>query len=360
MSLSDRLAALTPPSELVDWSLFAVVVVLVATGLATAFAGSLGDAWVFVAHGVAGLSLVALVGVKLYRVRTRIRAGIRARSGTVGLSLLLTTLALGALGTGLWFVFGGPLFVGPVALLVVHVLFGLAVVPVLWLHLRDRLHPPTAALSESDRRDALRYAGLAGAGAVAWRAQKAVNRALDTDSANRRFTGSRERGSGDGNRFPVTMWVADDPEPVDPAAWSLSVEGAVAEPFALGYGDLPTDADRRAVIDCTSGWYSEHDWSGVRVGDLLERADVDDDARWVQFRSVTGYRWSLPLAEARGAVLATAVDGESLSHGHGFPLRLVAPERRGFQWVKWVESVRVTRRRELGEWVAIFVSGLDE
>jgi DMSO/TMAO reductase YedYZ molybdopterin-dependent catalytic subunit len=346
----------------VDWSLLVAVLVLLASGLATGFAGSLGDAWLFVLHGVAGLALVVLVALKLHRVRARVRAGVRARSGTVGLSLLLTALVGGALATGLWFVLGGPLYLGPLALLVLHVLFGLAVVPVLWLHLRDRLHAPTTALGASERRDALRYAGLVGAGAVAWRTQKTLNRALGTDSADRRFTGSRERGSGDGNRFPVTMWVADDPTPVDAGRWSLSVAGAVSEPVTLSYDDLPVDAgtDRRAVLDCTSGWYSEHTWTGVPVGDLLERADLADDARWVQFRSVTGYRWSLPVEEARGALLATAVDGEALSHGHGFPLRLVAPERRGFQWVKWVESVRVTRRRELGEWVAIFASGLSE
>jgi DMSO/TMAO reductase YedYZ molybdopterin-dependent catalytic subunit len=56
-------------------------------------------------------------------------------------------------------------------------------------------------------------------------------------------------------------------------------------------------------------------------------------------------------------MLATHVDGEELSHGHGFPLRLVAPGRRGFQWVKWVEEVRVTRRRDHSERLAIFVSG---
>lgn len=355
-----RLATLAPSSELVDWSLFVSVVVLLTTGLATGFAGGLDDAWLFVVHGVAGLSLVVLVAVKLYRVRARIRAGIRARSGTVGLSVLLAGLVLGTLGTGLWFVFGGPLYLGGLALLVLHVLLGVAIVPVLWLHLRDRLHAPTAALEGADRRDALRYAGLIGAGAVAWRSQRTVNRLLGTDSAGRRFTGSRERGTDDGNRFPVTMWVADDPEPVDPGTWSLSVDGAVTDPFTLDHDDLSADGRRRAVIDCTSGWYSEHEWAGVRVADLLERAGPTGDARWVQFRSVTGYRWSLPVEEARGALLATAVDDERLSHGHGFPLRLVAPGRRGFQWVKWVESVRVTRRRELGEWVAIFASGLSE
>jgi DMSO/TMAO reductase YedYZ molybdopterin-dependent catalytic subunit len=35
------------------------------------------------------------------------------------------------------------------------------------------------------------------------------------------------------------------------------------------------------------------------------------------------------------------VAGAPLSPGHGAPVRLVAPGRRGFWWVKWVESVTV-------------------
>ena len=156
----------------------------------------------------------------------------------------------------------------------------------------------------------------------------------------------------------MTSWVADDPDPVDADGWRLSVGGAVADPLELSYAELAADDERRALLDCTSGWYSEHDWQGVSVDSLLEAVEPADDAAWVSFRSVTGYRWSLPVEEARGALLATAVDGEQLSHGHGFPLRLVAPGRRGFQWVKWVESVRVTRRRDHAERLAVFVSGL--
>lgn len=111
------------------------------------------------------------------------------------------------------------------------------------------------------------------------------------------------------------------------------------------------------MLDCTSGWYSEHDWQEVAVADLRDRTDY---ARWVQFRSVTGYRWSLPIEEARDAMLATHVDGERLTHDHGFSMRLVAPGRRGFQWVKWVTEVRVTKRRDVGESIAIFVSGFEE
>ena len=64
-------------------------------------------------------------------------------------------------------------------------------------------------------------------------------------------------------------------------------------------------------------------------------------ARSVTFTSVTGYYRRFSLEEAERYVLATHVGGRPLSHGHGFPVRLVAPEKRGFEWVKWVVEIEV-------------------
>jgi DMSO/TMAO reductase YedYZ molybdopterin-dependent catalytic subunit len=58
--------------------------------------------------------------------------------------------------------------------------------------------------------------------------------------------------------------------------------------------------------------------------------------------SHTGYRWGFSLSDARDFVLATHVGDEQISHEHGAPVRLVAPGRRGFEWVKWVVRVEVT------------------
>jgi DMSO/TMAO reductase YedYZ molybdopterin-dependent catalytic subunit len=37
----------------------------------------------------------------------------------------------------------------------------------------------------------------------------------------------------------------------------------------------------------------------------------------------------------------------------------VAPGRRGFQWVKWVERIEVRRRGDPAQWVVTLVSGFD-
>ena len=58
--------------------------------------------------------------------------------------------------------------------------------------------------------------------------------------------------------------------------------------------------------------------------------------------SVTGYRRRFPVADAQALWLATSVQGRPLTPGTGAPVRLVAPNRRGFWWVKWVDSVELS------------------
>jgi DMSO/TMAO reductase YedYZ molybdopterin-dependent catalytic subunit len=59
-------------------------------------------------------------------------------------------------------------------------------------------------------------------------------------------------------------------------------------------------------------------------------------------RSVTGHAWSFAVEDMREALLATHVGDEELAPGHGYPVRLVVPGRRGFQWIKWVGRIEVS------------------
>ena len=331
------------------------VVVAVTSGLVSLVSGQPGNWWVFALHGVAGFVLLVALYWKLRRVRARVTKARWTR--TVVVSVVLTLLALGAITSGVVWSFGGNVQIALWNLLNLHILLGLLVVPVLVVHLRSRFRLPKRADFEG-RRTVVVYGGLALVGAGAWVLQRAVNRVTGL-AGERRFTGSRERGEFAGNAFPVTSWMADDPDPVDEAEWELQVVGAVEQPYAASYGTIADYDDREAAtLDCTSGWYARSEWEGVRVGRLLDEAAVTDDAAYVSFRSVTGYRWALPVEEARDALLATRVDGETITDGHGFPARLVAPGRRGFQWVKWVETVEVRRNPDPGQWAAIFVSWL--
>ncbi len=351
-----------PQPATVDGAILVLVGFEVLSGLTSLLLGTPNWGWLFAAHAVAGLSLVVLLGWKLNRVWPRLlRAA--TRPDHVVSSILLSVLAIAALATGIAWAMLDPIRIQGFTLLTVHMGLGLLAVPVLVWHLRHRFRLPTTRDVEG-RRTVLQFAGTVGAAALVWRFQDVLARVSGLLSVEERFTGSKRAG-GSGNDFPVTSWVADDPDPIDPGDWSLSIQGLVETPVELTYDELVGDSAMRAVggtetavLDCTSGWYAEREWRGVRLDDLLATVEPTAAASWVSVRSVTGYRWSIKLDETGDAMLATHVEGERLTHGHGAPLRLVLPGRRGFQWVKWVESVEVRRHEDLSRWIAIHVSGL--
>ena len=348
---------LTPTPRIVDLSLLLSILAAFLTGLVSLVSGTPGLWWVFALHGIVGVCLVVVLALKLRRVAPRLRP--RFWNVRTVASVFALAAAVAALGTGVFWSFGGNFQVLQWNAMNIHILFALLLAPPLLAHLVHRFRLPSRE-EVSNRRTVLQYLLLVGGAVLAWRLQRGVVSALEL-ADDRRFTSSRERGEQSGNTFPVTMWVADDPDPIDTEEWSLRVTGAVEKPSAFNYDELlDTEDELRATLDCTSGWYTTQDWRGVGIDRLLDTVDPDPDANWVSFRSVTGYRFSLPIEEARGALLATHVGEESLTHGHGSPTRLVAPGRRGFQWVKWVESVEVRKDPDYGQWVAIFTSGFGD
>lgn len=351
------LSALRPPPRAVDWSIFTAVLLAAGSGVLS-FLG-VRPAWtpVFWLHRVVGLVLLVLIGFKLARVRYRLTDSRQWQPSTV-LSVLTALVALATIGTGVVWVFGFAPELPYIHFLSVHVGLGLVLVVLMLAHQRTRFRPPRRVDFER-RRTTMQYSVLLVAGALTYRGQQLLNGVFDTGGDERRLTGSR-RQDGSGNAsFPATSWVADSPDPVNLESYELTVEGAVDSPATLSYEQLDPNRSAAVLLDCTSGWYTEQQWEGVAIEDLLSLVDPDSAATHVRFVSVTGYRWSLPIAEAREGMLATHVGGERLSHGHGRPLRLVAPGRRGFQWVKWVDRIEVRTRGDPAQWLATLISGFD-
>ena len=355
--LQTALAAVRPPPRLVDWSIFVLVCFEAISGLVSFTVGSVAWWPLFWAHRIAGLALLVFVGFKLVRVRHRLTNSDQWRPSTL-LSGLTVLAVFGSLATGIVWVFGLDIRLSRWTLLSVHVGFGLVLVPLMLWHLTTRFRLPRSHDFDR-RRTVLQYTALLIGATLVYRGQEFATQLLDGPGSDRRFTGSQPREGAGNESFPVTSWVADDPDPVELSDWTLSVRGAVETPLELQYHDLSPTTTQQALLDCTSGWYTVQQWRGLRVGDVLEAAGVDEKSRFVRFVSVTGYRWSLPIDEARDAVLATHVGGERLTHGHGAPLRLVAPGRRGFQWVKWIDRIDVRHRDDPAQWLVTLISGFD-
>lgn len=314
-----------------------VVAAQAATGITSLLTGQPVLRGIFDLHRVLAVLFLLLLGFKAPLVwRALVR---RRRNRLIGLSLLLGGLILAANAIG-WLVAAGRL---PLRLpfgttwLSVHVYLGLAALPLLIVHGLLRW-PLTRPRDRPGRRAIL--IGLPVIAAALWLAGQRT-RLLDRPVAGSpRFTGSVAASSFSGNDFPITNWLFDDPDPFDPAVWRLTISGRVATPLSLSYDDLRPTARRAATLDCTSGWFTDQDWAGIAVAEVLDRVGADQ-AAWVRFRSVTGHQAELPLAEARACLLATHVGGEPLAHEHGAPLRLIAPDRRGVAWVKWLAEIEV-------------------
>ncbi|MDQ3249108.1 MAG: molybdopterin-dependent oxidoreductase [Chloroflexota bacterium] len=343
--------------RVVDWLLFLLVMFEVVTGFVSFTIGVVDKRWLFVLHGIIGLALVLLLTWKLQRVARRLTNPARWDSATSASVAALAAVLLTFLTGLVWTSFQWPL--GYPNGMILHVSFGLLLLVFMIFHMLRRFKP----LRWQDvrgRRNALRFLAMIATGGVVWQAQQTLNGVVAAPGANRRFTGSRETGTDQGNNFPITMWMLDNPAPFDVTRHPLRIYGAVEQALTLPYADILTASTHevRATLDCTGGWYTTQEWRGVPLDWLLNQVKPSAAAVAVSFVSTTGYRWSLPLAEAETVLLATHVGGELLDHGHGAPLRLVAPGRRGFQWVKWVTEIELLTAADYGQWLAIFTSGL--
>ena len=91
------------------------------------------------------------------------------------------------------------------------------------------------------------------------------------------------------------------------------------------------------------------EWTGVRLGDVLRDAGVDERVGLhVAFEShdmVEGHPYgaSIPLAKAMATetLLAYAMNGEALLPEHGFPVRAVVPGFAGVRSPKWLRRLTV-------------------
>lgn len=130
--------------------------------------------------------------------------------------------------------------------------------------------------------------------------------------------------------------------------WRLTVDGKVARPLSFSLADLMTLPTHHAnlPIACVEGWSYTATWRGIRLRDLLAMAGAAPGAaahvESLERNSI--YRTSYVnrfQAHDADTLLATHLDGHPLALDHGYPLRLIGPDRPGVSQTKWVTRVVV-------------------
>jgi DMSO/TMAO reductase YedYZ molybdopterin-dependent catalytic subunit len=142
--------------------------------------------------------------------------------------------------------------------------------------------------------------------------------------------------------FPVNRTAhAANITPAVVDGYTLIVEGPHPLVISLAQLRAMPQHDAHLPISCVEGWSSQQRWTGVRVRDLLDLARVPH-ARRIRVESLEAhgaYASSiLDHTHARDplTLLALKVGGEQLALDHGYPARLISPDRPGVLQTKWV------------------------
>ena len=310
------------------WANLALVVLVPAAALSGVGLFLVGDGptWlVAVLHGGLGLGPHALVPWK----RPVVQRGLRRMRPGRSASLLLTWVLLAAVLSGLMHLVGLTGQSLAVTTMQLHVTAGVIAAVLTVVHAVQR--PVRLRRPDWGRRTLVRSGGVvvvaAGLGVGAVTTGAALARAGD-----RRSTGSFRL---DGDQMPVTQWFLDTVPEIEPVGWRLTMSTPLGE-RRLSLAELAGGDEVTAALDCTGGWWGEAIWAGTRLAGLLPEVDRELS---VVVTSSTGYARRLPLTD--DLLLATSMGGSPLTPGHGAPVRLVVPGRRGYHWVKWVERVEV-------------------
>jgi DMSO/TMAO reductase YedYZ molybdopterin-dependent catalytic subunit len=137
------------------------------------------------------------------------------------------------------------------------------------------------------------------------------------------------------------------PQRVDVNSYRLQVTGLVDKPLSYTYADVVSgnkSYNKLVTLDCTEGWSVKILWEGVLVSDLIDRAGVLPAANTVIFHAYDGYTTSLPLTYIRdkNIMLAYKMNGVELPPERGFPFQLVAGDKWGYKWIKWVTKIELS------------------
>jgi sulfoxide reductase catalytic subunit YedY len=155
-----------------------------------------------------------------------------------------------------------------------------------------------------------------------------------------------------------------------PRPWTVAIEGEVAKPRQIDIDSLLKLAPLEERIyrhRCVEGWSIVVPWIGFPLKALVDAAQPNSKAKFVQFETV--YRPSempglnravldwpyvegLRLDEATNplALLAVGLYGETLPNQNGAPIRLVVPWKYGFKSIKSIVKIKLVEKQPPTTW----------
>jgi DMSO/TMAO reductase YedYZ molybdopterin-dependent catalytic subunit len=137
------------------------------------------------------------------------------------------------------------------------------------------------------------------------------------------------------------------PQYINISDYRLTISGLTNRTTEYTYTDILnkySPNSKVVTLFCVEGWDTTILWEGVLVRDLIRDAGIDPRANTVIFTAHDGYSTSFPLEYLmnRDILMAYKMNNITLPAERGYPFQLVAEEKWGYKWIKWVEKIQLS------------------
>jgi len=136
------------------------------------------------------------------------------------------------------------------------------------------------------------------------------------------------------------------PQYIDKNKYRLKITGLVGKETNYSYDDVLKLQKYQKVVqlNCVEGWSVKVLWEGVLVKDLFKNLSVSPKANTIIFYAADGYSTSFPLDYVmnNNIMMAYKMNNVTLPPERGFPFQLVAEQKWGYKWIKWITKIELS------------------
>ncbi len=145
---------------------------------------------------------------------------------------------------------------------------------------------------------------------------------------------------------------------IDIEDYTLSVTGLVDVPLSYRYKEVLSlpEYQKLVTLHCVEGWESTVLWEGLLIEDIIEPSSLQPSANTIIFHCADDYTTSMSIADVleRKMILAYSSNGVDLPPALGYPFIVVAEDKIGYKWARWVIGMEITNDPDFkGYWESI-------
>ncbi len=137
------------------------------------------------------------------------------------------------------------------------------------------------------------------------------------------------------------------PQHINESDYRLTITGLTTTTRVLTYPEILAGHQhytKVVTLNCVEGWSVKLLWEGVLVRDLIGESGIDPRANTIVFTAHDTYTTSFPLSYIMNndILMAYKMNNVTLPAERGYPFELVAEDKWGYKWIKWIEKIELT------------------